>query len=126
MKSGPRNIGIGSIIRYRYPVTALASIFHRISGVVLFLLIPFGLFILNCSLKSQAHFYRLQAWLHHPAVLFFIWVSLVALLYHFLAGVKHLLMDMGWFEELHSSKILSLVVIIVSVLAAIGIGVWLW
>ena len=48
------------VFRYRYPVTAIVSVLHRISGVVIFLFLPFLLWLLDRSLASETHFQQLQ------------------------------------------------------------------
>lgn len=124
--SGPRNISIGHLMHYRFPITAIASILHRISGVILFLFIPFLLWVLDLSISSQNGFAVLMSHLHHGCVRFFVWLFLSALIYHFLAGIKHLFMDMGYFEKMCSGKAASIVVIILSVILIIALGGWLW
>ena len=125
MANGPRNIGIGSLMKYRFPVNALASILHRLSGVILFLLIPFILWTLHLSLSSQANFLMVKDYFGSQAMMFLSWVVLSALYYHVIAGVKHLLMDMGYFEEKISGRIASVIVMILGVLGVVGIGVWI-
>ena len=122
---GSRNIGIISLLGYRFPLAAIASILHRISGVVLFLLIPFSLWILHLSLASQMSFLMVKDYLGSPVVAFLIWVMLSALFYHLIAGLKHLLMDMGCFEEKVSGKVASSLVLIIGIVGTIGIGVWM-
>ncbi len=121
---GPRNIGLTTILRYRFPLAAVASILHRISGVILFLLIPFVLWMLHLSLSSQMQFLMVKDFLASPAIEFFMWLLLSALFYHIIAGIKHLLMDMGYFEEKFSARLVSLIVIILGLVGAVGIGVW--
>ncbi|MDF3036962.1 MAG: sdhC, partial [Paucimonas sp.] len=48
-----RNIHIMDLLRYRMPLAAIASILHRISGGLLFLLLPFLLYLLEKSLTSE-------------------------------------------------------------------------
>lgn len=125
MAKGPRNIAPANLMHYRFPMAALASILHRLSGVILFFLIPFVLWLLHLSLSSQANFLLVKDFMGSPVVAFFMWVVLSALCYHLIAGVKHLLMDVGYFEEKTSGKIASIVVIVLGLVAAIGIGVWM-
>lgn len=122
---GPRNIDIRSITKYRFPLPALASILHRISGIILFLMIPFMLWMLHLSLSSEVSFLMVKDYFASPFVEFFVWLILSALFYHFVAGLKHLLMDIGYFEEKHSAKVASITVIVLGVLGAIEIGVWI-
>ncbi len=123
---GPRNISVGHLLHYRFPITAIASILHRISGVILFLFIPFLLWVLDLSLRANQSFANLVLHFQNGFVRFFLWVFLSALIYHFLAGIKHLFMDMGYFEKMCSGKAASMVVIIVSIVLIIALGVWLW
>lgn len=121
----PRNISLAALLKYRFPLTALASILHRLSGFFLYLMIPFVLWILHLSLSSQAQFLMVQDYFGLPWVSFLVWLVLSALFYHFIAGLKHLLMDMGHFEGLRSSRIASLFVLVLGVFGSITIGVWI-
>ena len=98
-----------------FPITAIASILHRVSGVILF----FGSFILlallGLSLENEAGFADALTLLDHPFVAFIIWGVLAALAYHFTAGVKHLFMDMGYGETLESGPMFAKVSMALSV-----------
>jgi succinate dehydrogenase / fumarate reductase cytochrome b subunit len=125
-KEGPRNIGVFDLTRYRFPMTAIASILHRVSGVLLFLLIPVLLWVLEQSLVSEERFHHLLNVLHTPTWRFVMWVGLSAFLYHMIAGVKHLFMDFGYFENLRGGAMASRFVIGISVIGMIALGVSLW
>ena len=111
---------------FRFPITAIASILHRVSGVVLF----FGSFILlallGLSLENEAGFADALTLLDHPFVAFIIWGVLAALAYHFTAGVKHLFMDMGYGETLESGPMFAKVSMALSVVLIVLAGVWVW
>ncbi len=98
--SRPINVGIGDLMGFAWPITAIASITHRIAGVVLFVGIGFGLFALQVSLSSEAGFEGLKAMITSPLGKFITWGLLSALAYHFVAGIKHLIMDTGVGETL--------------------------
>ena len=125
MHKGPCNIGIGMLMKYRFPVNALASILHRLSGVILFLLIPFILWTLHLSLSSQANFLMVKDYFGSPLMMFLSWVVLSALYYHVIAGIKHLLMDLGYFEEKVSGRVASLIIVLLGLVGVVGIGVWI-
>lgn len=55
-----------------------------------------------------------------------VWAVLAGLLYHFIAGIKHLLMDMGYGETLAGSQLSAKLVIGLSAVAIILAGLWLW
>ncbi|NCT83858.1 MAG: succinate dehydrogenase, cytochrome b556 subunit [Comamonadaceae bacterium] len=95
-----RNIHITQIVGYRLPPAGIVSILHRISGVVMFVLLPFVVWMLDASLGSEISYdgftnvfvagaAGLPAWVIKLVVLGLIW----AYLHHFIAGVRHLWMD---------------------------------
>jgi succinate dehydrogenase / fumarate reductase cytochrome b subunit len=126
MAEKPRNIGLSSLMKYRFPVTAIASILHRASGLILFIAIPFLLWAFHASLASSASFAHIQACLSSPFAK--IWVTLViaALVYHLLAGIKHLIMDLGYWEGKTSGRVASYAVILISLIVIVLLGVRLW
>jgi succinate dehydrogenase / fumarate reductase, cytochrome b subunit len=105
---------------------AIVSILHRISGVILFLLIPLMLWGLRLSLTSETSFNDLHDYLTTSYVKFILWCCLSALIYHVVAGVRHILMDMGIGEELKSGKVSAVLTLLISVVFIILTGVWLW
>ncbi|MDB2401877.1 succinate dehydrogenase, cytochrome b556 subunit [Litoricolaceae bacterium] len=109
-----------------FPITAIASILHRVAGVILF----FGSFILlallGLSLENEAGFADALTLLDHPFVAFIIWGILAALAYHFTAGVKHLFMDMGYGETLESGPMFAKLSMALSVVLIVLAGVWVW
>lgn len=122
----PTNIGIMSIIRYNFPIQAIVSILHRISGVILFIFIPLVLWAFNNSLYSKQSFTKLMHCFNYFWVEFVIWVFMSMLAWHLCAGVKHLCMDLGHFETKLSSKIASYLCIIIAIALISLLGVWIW
>lgn len=114
------------LTKIRFPITAIASILHRISGFVLFLLIPLLLWMAHAA-STATGFAQLQDCFSNPILKFFVWVILASLLYHLLAGIKHLLMDSHILSEnLKSAKAASTITIILAVILIIIAGVWVW
>jgi len=111
---------------FRFPVTAIASILHRVCGVILF----FGSFILmallSLSLENEAGFADALALLDNGFIAFVVWGILASLAYHFVAGVKHLFMDMGYGETLESGPLFAKVAIAVALVLIVLAGVWVW
>ena len=60
-----RNIGLAQLIHYRLPWAGKVSILHRISGAVLFLMLPFLLYLLDQSLASELSYQKFQALTSH-------------------------------------------------------------
>lgn len=119
----PVNLDLRTI---KLPVTAYTSILHRISGVILFVGIALALYAMDKSLASEEGFGEVKAWLTSPLAKLVIWGLLSALLYHLVAGVRHLIMDAGIGETLEGGKLGSKIVIAVSVVMIILAGVWIW
>lgn len=119
----PKNLNLLTI---RFPIPAIVSILHRITGVLMFLLLPALLWVLHKSLISQQDFDEIRQIFSYFTVKFVVWGFLAAFIYHLVAGVRHLLMDIHIGEELKSGRIGAMLVIVVSVLFIILAGVWLW
>jgi len=93
----------------KFPVTAIASILHRISGFILFLLIPFFLSMLQAIMffpELFAEFYINKL---------FLGLIGVALLYHLFAGVRHLIMDCGYGETKEVARLSAYLVFILTI-----------
>lgn len=95
-----RNIHVTQIVGYRLPPAGIVSILHRISGALLFLLLPFIVWLFDVSLGSEISYERfssafvagigfLPGWFVKLVALALIW----AYLHHFIAGLRHLWMD---------------------------------
>ena len=110
----------------KFPITAIASILHRLSGIGMFLLLPFILYILCMSLHSRASFDDLQTMLTSRVTKFGLWLFLSSLAYHLIAGVRHMILDLGIGENIKSAKHSALIVIITAIVAIIFLGVWIW
>ena len=111
------------LTKFSFPITAIVSILHRLSGLLLFILIPFLLGALQYSLTGRSQFNELKACLTNPVVLFIIWLCLSALIYHIVAGVRHLLMDIGFGEGLAAGRQSSFWVFGISIVLAILAGI---
>ncbi len=115
-----------NVTHYRFPLTAIVSILHRVSGVVLFLAMPYLLYLLSHSLASAESFVAIQALLQEPLVKCVIWVILAALSFHWVAGVRHVVMDIGFAESLGAAQIGAVITMIGSGVLMVLAGVWLW
>lgn len=90
-----RNINaITDLPNYRLPLAGWVSILHRISGFLMFALLPLVLYLLDLSLTSETTFEYLKGftsgWFVKLVILALVW----AYLHHFSAGIRHLLMDL--------------------------------
>ncbi|MFL6691962.1 MAG: succinate dehydrogenase, cytochrome b556 subunit [Ramlibacter sp.] len=122
---------------YRLPAPGWVSILHRVSGVLMFVLMPFIIWMFDTSISSEYSFARFRAafnsglgfvpgWFIKLVVLGLIW----AYLHHFLAGVRHLWMDMSHtatnkqFGGTSAKVVLTLAVVLTVVLGAKLFGLY--
>lgn len=122
-KKRPINLDLMTL---RFPPMAILSIMHRISGVVLFLLLPLMLYVLQAALASPASYDALCQSVHGSFLGFLVWALLAAAFLHLLAGIRHLLMDAGFGETLRMGRATAYVVFLVWALFIIWMGVRLW
>jgi len=83
------------LFRIRFPVGAVTSIAHRLSGLLLFLSFPLLVYWLDLSLRDPAGYASAVEWLHCGWVRLLSVVIAWSLLHHLLAGVRFLLIDIG-------------------------------
>lgn len=88
-----RNIHITDLMRYRLPVPGIVSILHRISGAVLFLALPFLLYLFELSIRSEYSYAEMGGVIEHPVAKLVLVVLAWGYLQHFFAGIRHLVMD---------------------------------
>lgn len=122
-KKRPVNLDLRTV---KFPITAIASILHRISGFLLFFFIPVLLWLLQSSLRSSTSFEHISQCLANPVLAFIIWGFVAALIYHLLAGIRHLFMDIGIGETLSGAKFGVTVVFVIAIILIVLMGVWLW
>ncbi len=125
-KQRPVNLGIKDLATIKMHPAAHASILHRISGVIMVFAIGILLWTLSTSLSSAEGFAQIQGYLDGIFFKFIMFGCLSALTFHVLAGVRHLLMDLGHFEELASGNASAKLVMALWLVVTAVIGVWLW
>ena len=115
-----------NLFQLHFPITAIISILHRISGLFVFLMVPALLWVWQQSLSSESGFQKWQQCFEHPAMKTGVTLFLLALAYHLLAGLRHLMMDCGWAETKKTAKITSFVVLFATLLVGMWLIRWLW
>ncbi len=83
-----------NLLHIRLPVGAVASIAHRISGVLLFLSLPFAAYLLELSLKGQAGFEQVRTVLDQGLIKLLTILLAWSICHHLLAGIRFLLLDL--------------------------------
>jgi succinate dehydrogenase / fumarate reductase cytochrome b subunit len=123
-----RNIGVGQILTaYRLPLAGRVSILHRVSGALLFVFLPFLLYLFDQSLTSEISFEFFKLFLSNIVVKLITLVLAWAFLFHFCAGVRHLVMDTNHDAvSKESGKRTSVVVFVVSSVLTIAFALKLF
>lgn len=119
----PVNLALYTI---HFPVTAVASITHRITGVILMVGIGFGLWILDLALRSEAGFAQASVVMQGGLAKFILWGLLASVIYHVCAGLKHLLLDMHIADSLEGGRIATWAMLVISAVLVVLAGVWVW
>jgi succinate dehydrogenase / fumarate reductase cytochrome b subunit len=123
-----RNIGIGQILTaYRLPLAGRVSILHRVSGGLLFVFLPFLLYLFDQSLTSELSFEVFKGFLSSVIVKLISLVLAWAFLFHFCAGLRHLVMDTNHNAvSKEKGKSSSIVVLVVSSLLTLAFALKLF
>ena len=131
LKSRPvhRNIHVSQIVSYRLPPAGIVSILHRISGGLMFVLLPFIIWMFDTSVTSEISYSQftsvflagvgfLPGWVFKLGALALIW----AYLHHFIAGLRHLWMDATHAVTKEFGHNSAVVTLIASVLLTLALG----
>jgi succinate dehydrogenase / fumarate reductase cytochrome b subunit len=109
-----RNIHVTELSNYRMPLASIVSILHRISGFLMFALLPFVLYLLQNSLRSELSFAYYQGFVTYPLVKLIILALVWGYMHHFCAGVRHLVMDTHIGLDKDSARQSSVAVLVIS------------
>jgi succinate dehydrogenase / fumarate reductase cytochrome b subunit len=109
-----RNIHVFDLMKYRLPWAGKVSILHRVSGLLMFLLIPFVLYLLDKSITSEISFEVFKAFLALPLVKLIVLALIWAYLHHFCAGIRFLLLDVHYGIDKATSAKTAVGVLVIS------------
>ena len=113
-----------NLAQIRFPIGAIASIAHRVSGVLLFIALPVLAVLLDSSLRDEAGFASVRGLFSSPLSLVVAGVLAWALVHHVLAGIRHLLMDVGIGGELERARASARLVLIAAPALAVFLLFW--
>ena len=115
------------LLAIRLPLPALVSILHRVSGALLFLVgIPLLLWTVQRALASPDAWAQMRATLSHPFAKVVLVVLAWAYFHHFIAGIRHLVMDLHIGMDLKSARMSAAVTIVLALILTLGVAVRLW
>ena len=121
-----RNLSIADLTRYRLPIPGVLSILHRVSGALMFLLLPLTLWLFDLSLRSALGYQQLRGvvdgWVVKAVLSALAW----ALLHHLLAGIRYLLLDIDLGVDRASARRSAWIVFAVSLPLALWVALALF
>ena len=109
-----RNIHVTELSNYRLPLAGIVSILHRISGFLMFALLPFVLYLLEQSLRSEISFAYYEGIVSSPVCKLVILALVWGYMQHFCAGVRHLFMDLHFGLDKDTARKSAASVLVVS------------
>jgi len=110
-----------NLLKIRLPLPGIVSFAHRITGVLLFLSLPFAVYLLDLSIESPESFVRAQQLLNQPLVLLVQIVLLWAIAHHFFAGIRFLLIDAEIGVEKSSTRTGAWLVLLAEIVTVVAI-----
>ena len=119
----PKNLDLATV---KFPITATASILHRVSGIIVFIALAIFLILLNCSLTTETDFSRVAGYFDNFFIEFIMWGSLTGLAYHAVFGVRHMIQDLGFWEEMDTASLSAKVGFIITAVLSVLAGVLVW
>jgi len=115
-----------NILRIRLPVGGVLSIVHRVTGAVLVLSLPFGLYLLDRSLHDPDAFREIASRLSSLDSRLFTLIMVWVFTQHFISGIRHLLLDIGLGEAKSTARMSAWLSFAISGVMALIVGAFLW
>ena len=110
-----------NLLKIRLPLTGIVSFAHRITGVILFLSLPFVVYMLDLSIESEESFQAAQLMLKQPLVILVQILLLWSIAHHFFAGIRFLLIDAEIGVEKSQARLGAWIVLLAEVLTLFAI-----
>ena len=119
-KQRPVNLELNTII---FPPAAISSILHRVTGVAMFFALLFVIWAWAVSVSSPEGFANVRAMMDGIIGKVIAIGTLSALTYHILGGLRHVVMDLGHWEELESGNLSAKIAIALWIVLTVVLGV---
>ena len=108
------------------PAPAFLSIFHRVSGLLMFFGLIWLLYLLDMSLKSEADFQHFKNYTAHAVTKIVLLLMIWAFFHHLCAGIRCLFLDIEKGIDLATARMTSFVSFGISIAATVVVGAMLW
>lgn len=108
-----------NLFKIHLPIAGMVSLAQRLSGILMFLAMPFIVYLLDLSVQSSAGFDRAIAMLQQPLLLAVQILLVWALAHHLFAGIRFLLIDADLGVDRQAANYSAWLVIALSVLTTV-------
>ncbi len=122
-KNRPKHL---ALFKIKLPLPGVVSILHRVSGILLFLFLPFLLWAFQYSLRSIETWTILMGYLHLPLLKLVLLGIAWTFFHHLCAGIRYLLLDFHLGSDLPKARLSSKLVLVASLLLTLMTGVMIW
>ena len=115
-----------NLLKIQLPIAGVSSILHRISAIGIFVLfLPFSIVLVLAS-NSEEGFSTVSYFLSLNSIKILLVLLLSGLTYHYISGIRHLVMDFGYWQTLNAGKISAILTIVLSGLISLILLVLVW
>lgn len=112
-----------NLFKIRLPTTGIVSFAHRVSGFLLFLAIPFSIYVLDLSVTSSQGYEQSLQLLQQPFISLILLLLVWSIVHHLLAGIRYLLLDFDIAVDKAGSNFTAWTVIVAEV-CIMAVYVW--
>lgn len=88
-----------NLFKIKLPISGIISIFHRLTGVLMFIAIPVSLYLLQLTVTGVSSYEAVVSLMLHPLSRFSILLMTWSFVHHLLTGVRFLLIDLDLFLD---------------------------
>ncbi len=114
-----------NLLKIRLPIGGVASIAHRITGVLLVLLLPVAIYLLALSLESLAGFHKAVSFLTSVSGRSIVLLSVWLVAQHFFSGIRHWLLDIDIGIEKDTARVGAWLTFLAAGVTLIVLGFWI-
>ena len=114
-----------NLLKIQLPIGGVASIAHRITGVLLVLLLPVAIYLLALSLESLAGFHKAVSFLTSAPGRIIVLLSVWLFAQHFFSGIRHLLLDIDIGAEKDTARVGAWLTFLAAGVTLVVLGFWI-
>ncbi|MDQ2993573.1 MAG: succinate dehydrogenase, cytochrome b556 subunit [Pseudomonadota bacterium] len=115
-----------NLLTIKQPIMAIISILHRISGIMLLIALPYLLCLLSMATHDQDSYISVADFVATTFGKITLWLVFAAFAFHWVAGLRHMVMDMGYGETLRGGRLGAYAVLVVTAVLVLFMGSVLW